>query len=62
MKVHSVALNPVDPLYTAQPPSSDEGRVLGSDIAGVVDKLGSDVDAWKVGERVAGLLQGGAPS
>lgn len=62
MKVHSVALNPVDPLYVAHPPSKEEGRVIGSDIAGIVDKVGAGVDAWKVGERVAGLLQGGEDS
>ncbi|KZP34151.1 GroES-like protein [Athelia psychrophila] len=58
VKVHAIALNPVDPLYVAHPPSPEEGRVVGSDIAGTVDKLGSGVDAWKLGERVAGLLQG----
>ena len=59
--MHSVALNPVDPLYVAHPPSQDYGRVIGSDIAGTVDKIGKDVtsDRWKVGDRVAGLLQGG---
>lgn len=59
--MHSVALNPVDPLYVAHPPSQDYGRVIGSDITGTVDKIGKDVtsDRWKVGDRVAGLLQGG---
>jgi len=58
--VHSVALNPVDPLYVAHPPSQEYGRVIGSDIAGTVDKIGENTTSnpWKVGDRVAGLLQG----
>ncbi|KAJ7232013.1 chaperonin 10-like protein [Mycena rebaudengoi] len=56
IKVHAFALNPVDALYTthqvAQP-----GRVVGSDVAGVVDQVGSG-GRWKVGDRVAGFLQG----
>jgi len=59
IKVHSVALNPVDPLYVAHPPSSECGRVIGSDIAGTVDKTGDNVASkWSIGDRVAGLLQG----
>jgi threonine dehydrogenase-like Zn-dependent dehydrogenase len=61
IRVHSVALNPVDPLYVAHPPSQEYGRVIGSDIAGTIDKLGKNLvsDQWNVGDRVAGLLQGG---
>jgi len=59
IKVHSVALNPVDPLYVAHPPSSEYGRVVGSDIAGTIDKTGNNVSVWTTGDRVAGLLQGG---
>jgi len=58
VKVHSVALNPVDALYVAHP-QDKPGRVVGSDIAGVIDKVGDGVTAWHVGDRVAGLLQGG---
>ncbi|KAE9394114.1 GroES-like protein [Gymnopus androsaceus JB14] len=57
IKVHSVALNPVDALYVFHPADAS-GRVIGSDIAGVVDQVGSEVTRWKVGDRVAGLLQG----
>ncbi|EDQ98048.1 uncharacterized protein LACBIDRAFT_242402, partial [Laccaria bicolor S238N-H82] len=32
--------------------------VVGSDISGVVDKVGAGVTGWQVGDRVAGLLQG----
>lgn len=58
VKVHSVALNPVDASYVAHPPDKP-GRVVGSDIAGIVDMIGEDVSGWHVGDRVAGLLQGG---
>lgn len=58
LKVHCVALNPVDALYVAYPPDKP-GRVVGSDIAGIVDMIGEDVSEWHVGDRVAGLLQGG---
>lgn len=61
IRVHSVALSPVDPLYVAHPPSQEYGRVIGSDIAGTIDELGKNLasDHWNVGDRVAGLLQGG---
>jgi NADPH:quinone reductase-like Zn-dependent oxidoreductase len=58
VKVHYVALNTVDPLYVSNP-VAPPGRVVGSDIAGTVDKLGEGVTDWIVGDRVAGLLQGG---
>jgi NADPH:quinone reductase-like Zn-dependent oxidoreductase len=57
VRVHSVGLNPVD--YKA----ADWGHVawtyphvLGVDVAGVVDKIGSGVDRFKPGDRVYGLL------
>ena len=56
--MHSVALNMVDALYT-QYPLGELGRVVGSDISGIVDKIGAGVTEWQVGDRVAGLLQGG---
>ena len=48
----------VDALYT-QYPLGELGRVVGSDISGIVDKIGASVTEWQVGDRVAGLLQGG---
>ena len=48
----------VDALYT-QYPFGELGRVVGSDISGIVDKIGAGVTEWQVGDRVAGLLQGG---
>ncbi|KAF9529768.1 chaperonin 10-like protein [Crepidotus variabilis] len=58
VKVHAVALNPVDGIFVAHPPAGPKGRVVGSDIAGTVEKVGNQVSQWKVGDRVAGFLQG----
>ncbi|GLB42901.1 putative zinc-binding oxidoreductase [Lyophyllum shimeji] len=57
IKVHSLALNPVDALYVAHP-VAPPGRVVGSDISGTVEKVGENVTQWSVGDRVAGFLQG----
>ena len=56
-----MALNPIDPYYVAHPVDQTPGRVLGSDVAGTIEKIGSDVTGWGVGDRVAGFLQGGTP-
>ncbi|KAG6873798.1 hypothetical protein C0995_011023 [Termitomyces sp. Mi166 len=59
IEVHSVALNPVDALYVASQPNPDDlGRVVGSDFAGTVDKVGEGVTQWEIGDRVAGFVQG----
>ena len=60
VRVHSVALNPVDALYMYNPLGAS-GRVIGSDFAGVVESLGPSVSTTssiKPGDRVAGFLQG----
>lgn len=61
VKVHTIALNAIDPLFVSNP-VAPPGRVVGSDIVGIVDKLGEGVTQWKAGDRVAGLLQGGRSS
>ncbi|KAG6865014.1 hypothetical protein C0991_005656 [Blastosporella zonata] len=59
IQVRAVSLNPVDALYTAAPPAPDDpGRVVGSDFAGVVEKVGDNVTQWKIGDRVTGFVQG----
>jgi NADPH:quinone reductase-like Zn-dependent oxidoreductase len=55
IRVHSIALNPVDALYTTNPLASS-GRVVGSDFSGVV--VESSADSRLVGQRVAGFVQG----
>ena len=62
VRVHSVALNPVDSLYVANP-LGETGRVLGSDFSGTIEAFGSSVpqsdrSTLSVGDRVAGFLQG----
>jgi NADPH:quinone reductase-like Zn-dependent oxidoreductase len=60
IKVESIALNPIDPLYVAHPLGCT-GRTIGSDFAGRVVEVGSQVSAsanLREGDRVAGFLQG----
>jgi len=57
IKVISVALNPVDALYTAKP-LGKSGRTVGSDFAGIVSARGSNAQHIKLNQRVAGFLQG----
>ena len=57
VRVHAIALNPVDALYTANP-LGKTGRVVGSDFAGVVEDAATDNPATMIGKRVAGFLQG----
>lgn len=58
VKVKSVALNPTDfkHLDIVSPP----GSIIGCDYAGEVAEVGANAsNAWKVGERVAGVVHGG---
>lgn len=64
VKVHTVALNPVDALYVHHPLGAT-GRVVGSDFAGTVEAvhdLGSSGSKVRVGDEVAGFLQGACSS
>ncbi|KAH6721814.1 putative ToxD-like zinc binding oxidoreductase [Leptodontidium sp. MPI-SDFR-AT-0119] len=58
IKVHATALNPIDFKFFDFIAAS--GSLLGCDFAGVVAEAGSSTSAaWKVGDRVAGFVQGG---
>jgi NADPH:quinone reductase-like Zn-dependent oxidoreductase len=57
IKVITVALNPVDALYTANPLGAS-GRTVGSDFTGIVSGRGSNAHHIKLSQRVAGFLQG----
>src|SRR5687767_10126067 len=64
VRVHAIALNPVDTLYTSQPIAAQPQRVVGTDFAGVVVEAAADLAAssdarTKAGARVSGFLQGG---
>ncbi|KAI3573100.1 chaperonin 10-like protein [Fusarium oxysporum f. sp. albedinis] len=65
VRVGAVALNRIDWLYTASPIVAQDYRVVGSDFAGVITKIGKDIEKLddpraKVGTRVANFVQGGA--
>ncbi|KAF2733269.1 GroES-like protein [Polyplosphaeria fusca] len=60
VQVKAISLNPIDPLYVANP-LGRTGRTIGSDFAGIVSSVDQAVLArgkLKVGDRVAGFLQG----
>lgn len=59
VKVHSIALNPVDFFHLASPVSSS-GRVIGSDFSGVI--VDSNHTDLPLNQRVAGCLQGATTS
>lgn len=53
VKVHAVGLNPVDyKLAASGHPEWEYPFILGLDVAGVVDAVGSDVTEWEVGDPV----------
>jgi NADPH:quinone reductase-like Zn-dependent oxidoreductase len=56
IKVHAIALNPVDSLYTSNP-LGETGRVVGSDFAGTIHYAPPN-SHFQRGQRVAGFLQG----
>jgi NADPH:quinone reductase-like Zn-dependent oxidoreductase len=61
IRVRATALNRADLLQREgkYPPPAGESPILGLEIAGEVEKLGSKVQKWKIGDRVCGLLAGG---
>lgn len=64
VRVHAIALNPVDTVYTSNPIAAQPQRVVGTDFAGVVVEAATDLATFsdartKPGARVSGFLQGG---
>ncbi|KAJ4361501.1 Zinc-binding oxidoreductase alcohol dehydrogenase [Ascochyta clinopodiicola] len=58
VRVRAAALNPIDVKFVDF--IAPAGGIAGCDFAGVVEKIGRDVpQAWKVGDRVGGFVQGG---
>jgi len=41
------------------PPPKGDSEILGLEVAGVIEELGSDVTGWEVGDRVVSLVGGG---
>lgn len=56
VKIHAIALNPVDSLYTFNP-LGNTGRIVGSDFASTIH-LAKPSSRFQHGQRVAGFLQG----
>ncbi|HET7578152.1 MAG TPA: NAD(P)H-quinone oxidoreductase [Bacillales bacterium] len=61
VKVKATALNRADLLQRqgGYPPPEGASPILGLEMAGIVEEVGSDVDGWMPGDRVFGLLPGG---
>lgn len=61
VSVKATALNRADLLQRVgnYPPPPGASEVLGLEMAGVIEKVGSNVDSWNVGDRVFALLPGG---
>ena len=57
----ATAINRADLLQKSgkYPPPPGESTILGLEIAGVVEAVGSTVTRWQVGDRVCALLPGG---
>ncbi|GKZ21900.1 hypothetical protein AbraIFM66951_007331 [Aspergillus brasiliensis] len=63
IKVEAVALNTVDVMNLDRPIALQDTRVVGTDFAGVVERIGEDLKTLgdprvKIGARVAGFVQG----
>ncbi len=41
------------------PPKGGDSEILGLEVAGIIEELGSDVTGWKVGDKVMTLVGGG---
>ncbi|UKZ81483.1 hypothetical protein TrVFT333_009255 [Trichoderma virens FT-333] len=65
IRVHAVALNPVDAIYAVHPIAEQDQRIIGTDFAGIITAVGPNLESLsdlrtKIGTRVAGFHQGGA--
>lgn len=61
VRVRSTAVNRADLLQRrgGYPPPEGASTILGLEIAGTIERVGSDVDGWTPGDRVCALLPGG---
>ncbi|WP_062108237.1 NAD(P)H-quinone oxidoreductase [Bacillus niameyensis] len=61
VKVKAAALNRADLLQKRglYPPPAGASSILGLEMSGVIEEIGTDVEGWKKGDRVFALLPGG---
>lgn len=61
VKVAAFAVNRADLLQRAghYPPPKGESPILGLEVCGVIERLGSEVSDWQAGERVCAIVAGG---
>ena len=61
VRVHATSINRPDLVQREgkYPPPAGDSEILGLEVAGVVEELGSAVTGWKVGDRVITLVGGG---
>lgn len=61
VKVKAAGLNRADTLQRRgkYPPPPGESDIMGLEVAGVVESVGSEVSDWKAGDEVMALLSGG---
>ena len=61
IRIAATAVNRADTQQRkgAYPPPPGESEIMGLEAAGVIERLGPDVEGWKVGDRVMTILGGG---
>lgn len=61
VRVHATSINRPDLVQREgkYPPPAGDSEILGLEVAGVIEELGSAVTGWKVGDRVITLVGGG---
>ncbi len=57
VKVHAVGINPVDTKRRQKGPYTDFPVVLGWDISGVIDALGTGLNDFQIGDSVFGMIR-----
>jgi putative PIG3 family NAD(P)H quinone oxidoreductase len=62
VKVHATTVNRPDLVQRMgnYPPPAGDSEILGLEVAGTIEELGTGVTGWKVGDRVMSLVGGGA--
>ena len=62
VKVIATTINRPDLVQRAgkYPPPPGDSEILGLEVAGTIEELGSGVDGWQLGQRVMSLVGGGA--